>query len=198
MAQAEGFSAISASAGPSLSPLLGELIEAKRLARRPDIARLVPARVRGGGVIWGFARVEADERYYMPSPDGRTVALIAPAYERRGNCTYIVDLVATSISTRAVRRRRGEAAILGDDWIDCAIEARRPVRLYENPLWWVNGRCHGAVVLDWRDLAYRLAEASSIICQTTTLAERVSDAFARPIPMPPLYVPPAQETRHAA
>lgn len=190
----ESISTISASP----SPLLRELIEAQRLARHPDIAYSVPARVRGGGVAWGFATVEADDRFYQPSPDGRSAALITAAYERIGGRSCIVDLVATSLASGATRLRTGDGVLLGADYLALALLREWPVRLYEDPRAWLMARGHGVVVLDWREAVYRLADAPSLVCQTPALAGRMRDAFARPIALPPLLVKPSQELLDAA
>jgi hypothetical protein len=171
---------------PAVSGLLGELIEASRARIRPAIARLLPrALASGARPCWGLALVEVDAHFYEPSRGHGALALIAGAWDGR----HLIDLVATSARTRAMRRRTGEAALLNDRAVDLARDAHRPLRLHEDGYAWLAARCHGAVVLDWPRAVPRLAEAPGLVCDSEALARRVLRAFERPLPLPPLFAP---------
>jgi hypothetical protein len=93
------------------STLLQELVASARLARRAELAGTLAVCGLAGRALplWGFAAVEAGPHHYEPHPAGK-VALITGAFEDG----LLVDLVATSLATRAMRRRRGEAALQGE------------------------------------------------------------------------------------
>ncbi len=146
-----------------------------------------------GRRLWGLATVTADDRFYEPDPEGR-FAIIAGAFEEG----RLIDLVAMSVATRAMRRRRGETALLGSEAIEFARETERPLRVFSHPLSWVRNRCHGVVVLDWRLAPYLLADLPAITCDSPLLAARLQQAFDRPIPAPTIFVPQSMENRHAA
>ena len=169
-----------------LPGLLGELIEASRARSLPEVARLLPRPFASGPrPCWGLALVEADARFYAPASDGGALALIAAAWDGPD----LIDLVATSPRTRAMRRRTGEAVLLNDRAVDQAREMQRPLRLHEDGYAWLAARCHGAVVLDWPRAVPRLAEAPGLVCDSEALARRVMHAFERPLPLPPLFAP---------
>ena len=170
----------------AFSWLLGELIEASRTRHRPEIARLLPGPLRSGArPCWGLALVEADARFYEPSRESGALALIAGVWDGGD----LIDLVATSTRTRAMRRRTGEAALLNDRAVDLARDARQPLRLHEDGYAWLAARCHGTVVLDWARAVPRLAEAPGLVCDSEALAHRVMRAFERPLPLPLLFAP---------
>ncbi len=171
---------------PAVPGLLGELIEASRTRRRAAIAHLLPRPLASGArPCWGLALVEVDAHFYEPSRGPGALALIAGAWDGRD----LIDLVATSTRTRAMRRRTGAAALLNDRAVDLARDAHRPLRLYEDGYAWLAARCHGAVVLDWPRAVPRLAEAPGLVCDSEALARRVMRAFERPLPLPPLFAP---------
>src|SRR5262249_38822639 len=110
-----------------MSPLLHELTAAARLAGRPELAGALRACGLAGRALplWGFTAVEPGPEFYQPIPDGR-FALITGAFEDG----LLVDLVATSLATRAMRRRLGEAVLLGGERIGQARETGRPLLVF--------------------------------------------------------------------
>jgi hypothetical protein len=183
----------------SMSALVREFEVAARLPRPPAAAQaLVETGLRlPAGQDWGMATVAVGGPFYEPAPEGPW-AVIVPAVED----DVLVDLVAASLRPpsvgRAVRRRRGDAQVLGYDRIGEARWFERPLTLFDDPVEWLLADGQGIVVLDWRVAPGLLADLPGLVCQSDWLANRVARAFARPIPLPPLYVPPAKEIRHAA
>jgi hypothetical protein len=169
----------------SCSLLQDELDTAARFAARPELAPvLADMRLdRAGLPPWGIAHVAADKVFYEPDPDGKP-AIIVGAFEQG----ELIDLVATSLDTRAMRRRCGEARLLGMDWIERARDLAKPLSLFNDAFAWLAGDGCGAVVLDWRAAPRELADLRGLLCQSEALARRVTQAFARPVPLPPLYV----------
>lgn len=173
-----------------------ELLIAQRLARTPEFdAKLLPFGLdTSQQPLWGIDRVSVDRQFYQPDPSG-SAALIAPAYEGGA----LADLVATSLRPgHAMRLRRGDVHFLGHDSIMRAYDLGEPLMLFEHGLSWVRHGCVGAVIVDWTRVAYWLGHVRAIACETAALANRVRAAFARPIPLPDLYVGQPEETRHAA
>ena len=131
-----------------LSPLLRELHRASLLARAPAFADAL----RAFGLtpydcpLWGVASVEADEVFYQPSEEG-ILSAIVPAYEG----PRIVDLVACCFATREMRTRKGIASVLGHEWIEDSFLGNEPLKIFDNALTWLRGKCRGVVVLDWND-----------------------------------------------
>src|SRR5688572_14793349 len=99
--------------------LLQELQRAGRLAERPELepVRKTSALPSTLGTRRGFDRVVAGPSFYEPADEGRW-ALITAAYDDG----ELVDLAATSLRTRAMRRRTGLAQVLGEPWIGVAIQ----------------------------------------------------------------------------
>jgi len=174
----------------SLSPLLLELLAAAKLAQRPEFADTL----REAGLaaralpLWGFAAVQPGFDHYEPDPDGR-FALITGAFEDG----QLIDLVATSLVTLAMRRRHGDAVLLGADMIERARENGRPLLVHADAWSWLRGGCLGVVILDFSRAAPLLANVPGLICQTPMLAARLKQAFERPLPMPPMFCPNAKE-----
>ncbi len=170
---------------PSCSSLQDELDAAARFADRPELTQ-VHADMgldRAGVPPWGIAYVAADKVFYEPDPDGKA-AIIVGAFEQG----ELVDLVATSLGTHAMRRRRGEARVLGADRVERARDLDKPLTLFNDAFAWLAGAGCGAVVLDWRAAPRELADLKGLLCQSEALARRVARAFAQPVPLPPLYV----------
>jgi hypothetical protein len=182
----------------SSSLLQDELDAAARFAARPELAAALAAMRldRAGLPPWGIACVAADKEFYEPDPDGKA-AVVVGAFEQG----ELVDLVATSLGTRAMRRRCGEARLLGADWIGRARDLDKPLNLFNDAFAWLAGDGCGAVILDWRAAPRELADLKGLLCQSEALAHRVARAFAQPVPLPPLYVHRRdnhpEESRHA-
>lgn len=154
--------------------LLQELQRAGRLAERPELepVRKTSALPSTRGTLWGFDRVIAGGHFYEPAEEGRW-ALITAAYEGG----ELVDLVATSLRTRAMRRRTGMAHVLGAPWIGVAEQSHIHLSLRESALrWWASG-FFGAVILDWAFAPALLGGVPAVACESRGLAERVRRAF---------------------
>jgi hypothetical protein len=164
--------------------LLPELIAAYRFARRPKFRNALERRglAFGGDYLWGVAHVAVDSLFYEPDPEG-AVALIVGAFEFGA----LIDLVAVS-SVFGLRTRRGEADLLGHDALEAAGLHGKPLDLYADPWSWLRHDCRGATIVNWRAAPSLLRNVPRIRCESTQLAERVDQAFARPIPCPPLLV----------
>jgi hypothetical protein len=175
---------------PLLSPLLQELLAAARLAQRPELADTLRALGLAGRALplWGLAAVDAGRDHYAPHPDGR-FALITGAFEHG----ELVDLVATSLATRAMRRRVGDAVLLGADRIEHARELGRPLPVFADAWSWLCGGCLGIVILDFSRVALLLRDVPALSVQTDALAVRLKQAFECPLPLPPMFVPSAKE-----
>src|SRR5471030_1539525 len=123
----------------SMSALVREFEVAARRAPWPAAAApLAAAGLRlpsamDDGLDWGMATVAVDGPFYEPAPDSGSWAVIVPAVED----DVLVDLVATSLRPspvgRAVRRRRGDAQVLGYDRIGEARWFERPLTLFDDP-----------------------------------------------------------------
>jgi hypothetical protein len=164
--------------------LLPELIAAYRFARRPKYRKALERRglVFGGDYLWGVAHVAVDALFYEPDPEG-TPALIVGAFELGA----LIDLVAVS-SVFGLRTRRGDADLLGHDALETACLFEKPLDLYADAWSWLRHDCRGATIVNWRAAPGLLRGVPRIRCETAQLAERVDQAFARPIPCPPLLV----------
>jgi hypothetical protein len=183
-----------------MSPLLHELTAAARLAGRPELAGALAGLGLTGRALplWGFAAVEPGREFYQPIPDGPPssgkFALITAAFEDG----LLVDLVATSLATRAMCRRLGEAALLGGERIGQAREAGRPLLVFADAWSWLCAGCLGIVILDFSRVGLLLSDLSAIGCQTPELASRVKRACERPMPVPFLFVPATKESADAS
>lgn len=146
--------------------------------------------------FWGVDWVDVDRDLYRPADDGGRVALIIGVYQYGG----LVDLLATSLETRAMRRRRGLGTLLGEDRLEHPLQRSKSLAVFADGLSWLAGGCKGVVILDWSD-AIQLADMPALICESEALAERVRRAFAaEDYSAPPIFVPSGQpkERRHAA
>ena len=186
----------------SCPTLLHELENARRRARREVC---VPY-LRSAGIDdllalpdyppWGLAWISVGEAFYQPEPypDG-IGALILPAIEVRS----VVDLVAVSLETGAVRTRYGIAEMLGARELFHRSEDGEPVPVFEDALSWLRGGGDGIFILDWTRIHVPLQGLPGLVCQTPALAQRIKRAFEQAIPCPPLLVASdPKESRHAA
>ena len=121
--------------------------------------------------------------------DGRFVftengltALIIPAYDTiPGNVDanpirhleHLIDLVAVDLN-RPDRfwRRRGEALVLGNAYLEIARQEREPVPVFKNPLSWLQAGGAGIMVLDW-DYARDLLRDHDLIAEDLGLGDRL-------------------------
>jgi hypothetical protein len=175
-----------------INPLLWELVAAHRGARREDLAQALDAcgLRQTGGPIFGVEFVTIDANNYAPEPNGKP-AVIVP-YFVGGE---LVDLVATGLATRTCRTREGLCVALGMDAIEQARWNEGQLRLYSDPLEWLQRGRQGACVVDWRAARHVLADVPGIACSSDALAARVEKALRQPVQLPSLYV---REVAHAA
>lgn len=183
------------------SPLLSELAACRAsLARRPALlaiarrAGLDPAVHFADGTLCGIDRVIVDGAFYQPDPEGEP-ALIAGAVDYG----ELIDLVATSVlpSGFGLRTRRGEAQLLGREVLEDSRFLGPPLKLYDSAWSWLREGRQGCVIVDWRRAPFQLEDVPALICESHALGLLVEQAFARPIPMPPLFAPPPQESAYA-
>ena len=106
----------------------------------------------------GLAPVTARSHRFEFSGDGKP-ALIVPAYDGipgmldatpERHVEELRDLVAVDLD-RPDRfwRRRGEALVLGNAFLEIAGQEGEPLPVYRNPLSWLRSGGAGIVVLDW-------------------------------------------------
>jgi hypothetical protein len=175
-----------------MSPLLRELLAARRTAHNPELAAALQAcgLPIDGGSTWGVGFVDIDAHNYAPAAGGKP-AIIVPLFEGGA----LLDLIAVGLETRSTRTRRGLATVLGQEWLDRAREAETAVRLFGDPIEWLRNGCRGAVVVDWRAARYELGDVPGIACEGELLAKRVEQALKEPVRVPRLFV---REARRAA
>jgi len=78
--------------------------------------------------------------------------------------------------------------VLGHEWIDDAFLGNEPLAVYDNALTWLRGGCRGVVVLDCQAAPLLLREAPALVCESPATARRLTEAFERPRPHPPVLV----------
>jgi len=159
-----------------------ELAAALALARDPRCAATVDAfNLRIDAAPWGVGSVEFDGETYQPTAAGDPAFIIAA--EEGGE---LVDLVACRLRDRAMASRRGIAACLGADAIEAARTSRRKLLLYSDALAWLHAGCHGALILDWRQAPWLLADVPAITCASLDLTKRLHRALTMPAHLPAL------------
>ena len=142
-----------------MSPLLRELLAARRTARLPELADALQAcgLPIDGASTWGVGFVDIDSHNYAPAVGGKP-AIIVPLFEGGA----LLDLIAVGLETRSTRTRRGLATVLGQEWLEHARETETAVRLFGDPIEWLRNGCRGAVVVDWRAARYELGDLPGI------------------------------------
>lgn len=191
--------------------LEGELWRAIEIGRRVDLieaAGIAPALMTVVGV--DFVRFHGRgrrEMFYEPAEDGAAALIVGAVDHDEDDCGdpiaidlgtgigvaeiveggVIADLVAIELEGRRVGSRLGWATALGTDAIEASRWRGMPLTLM-TPLRWLREPEGTASVIDWRRAVYSLQDCAKITCDSLALADRVRAAFARPIPLPPLYV----------
>jgi hypothetical protein len=135
----------------------------------------------------GLAPITPSSAGLFEFAEGGSLALIVPVYD--GLPSLVVtnaerqveelrDLVAVDVD-RPERfwRRRGDAVLLGNAFLEIAGDQGEPVPVFKTPLSWL--RCGGAgvVVLDW-DYARDLLLYHELIAEDIQLGERLEAALA--------------------
>ncbi len=175
-----------------MNGLLRELLAAHRIVRHPEVAgALQPLRLTGEGApLWGLESVAVEHGYYAPDPAGRPAIIVPVADDGR-----LIDLAATGLASRRIATRTGLGVVLGQYALDRALVHQVSLRLFGDPIEWLQHRGAGAVVLDWRAAAFVLTDLAGIACTSALLAARVDKALRQPLRVPPLFV---REDRRAA
>ncbi len=135
-----------------------------------------------GGGLPGLAKIKPtrDGRFEF-AEDGQAT-LIVPAYDcipgmldanAERHVEELRDLVAVDVD-RPDRywRRRGEAVILGNAYLEIAGEELQPVPVFKTPLSWLRSGGAGIVVLDW-DYARDLLLDHELIAEDVDLGNRL-------------------------
>ena len=134
--------------------------------------------------MWGIATVTVDHEFYQPDEGGK-LAVIVPVLDRE----QIIDLVACTFGTLQVRTRKGVAPVLGHEWIDDAKLGLEPLKVFDDVLSWLRGRCRGVVVLDFEAAPRLLRDVPALHCESHAMAEFLIEGFEWPLPYPPVLVP---------
>ena len=113
-------------------------------------------------------------------------ALIIPVYDTiPGNLDanpirhleHLVDLVAVDLDhPDRYWRRRGEALVLGNAYLEIAGQEREPVPVFKNPMSWLQAGGAGICILDW-DYAHDLLLDHELIAEDLDLGNRLEDAL---------------------
>jgi hypothetical protein len=171
-----------------------ELLHAMQRARDPDKPRRVRQMLDVVGVspklisCWGVATIETfglGRAFYQSAEDGRW-ALIVGVVEGGD----LIDLCAIDLETQHVAARLGLGKALGLDDIDKVRWEGCDLQLFDRALAWLREPVGSAIILDWSIATFTLANLGSarVRCSSLALAERVEQAFARPLPVPELRV----------
>ncbi len=113
-------------------------------------------------------------------------ALIIPAYDvipgsldatPAAHVEHLVDLVAVDVD-RSDRfwRRRGEAVVLGNAFLEIAGQECEPVPVFKNPLSWLRSGGAGIAILDWNSARDLLLDRE-LIAEDVDLGNRLADAL---------------------
>jgi hypothetical protein len=123
---------------------------------------------------WDLEWVSVGEAFYQPEPypDG-IGAVIVPAIE----ALHLVDLVAVSLKTGAVRTRYGIADYIGHNALLRRADDGEPVPVFEDALSWLRGGGDGIFIVDWTAIHMHLRGLPGLVCQTPALAQRIKRAF---------------------
>ena len=128
-----------------------------------------------------------------PTRDGRfefadygRPAVIIPAYDTipgnldanpAAHVEHLVDLVAVDPDHPEQHwRRRGEAVVLGNAFLEIAGQECEPVPVFRNPMTWFRAGGAGVVVLDW-DYARDLLLDRELIAEDVELGTRLAAAL---------------------
>ena len=136
----------------------------------------------------GFAGIKpTDEGRFEFAEDG-LATVIVPAYDTiPGNLDasaarhieHLVDLVAVEVDhPDRFWRRRCEALVLGNAYLEIAGQEGEPVSVFKTPLSWLCSGGDGIVVLDW-DWAREVLTGLDLVAEDLALGERL-EAVAKP------------------
>ncbi len=115
--------------------------------------------------------------------DNGRPAIIVPAYDcipgmlnanPERHVEHLVDLVAVDVDhPDRFWRRRGEAVVLGNAYLEIAGETRAPVPVFSTPISWFRSGGAGIVILDW-DYARDLLLDHDLIAEDIGLGNRLA------------------------
>ena len=180
-----------------MNPLMRELISAQGLASSPVMAPILAQAGLDGDPRrwWGVDWVEVANGGYRPVAEGGRAAAIIGVWRHGG----LLDLLATSLETRAMRRRKNLASILGEENVDVSLKSGKPLEVCVDGVSWLARGRKGVVILDWDQADCCLRDVPSFSCQTDELALRLKRLFDGGWGLrPPIFVPTAKERRDAA
>ena len=130
----------------------------------------------------GLANVKTTDSGVFNFSENGLTALIIPVYDTiPGNLDanpirhvkHLVDLVAVDLDhPDRYWRRRGEALVLGNAYLEIAGQEREPVPVFKNPLTWLQAGGAGIMVLDW-DYARDLLLDHDLIAEDLGLGDRL-------------------------
>ena len=126
-----------------------------------------------------------DNEVFKFTEDGLT-AVIIPAYDTiPGNLDanparhveHLVDLIAFDLAHPGLFwRRRGEALVLGNAYLEIASQEREPIPVFKTPMSWLKAGGAGICILDW-DRARDLLLNHELIVEGLDLGDRLEDAL---------------------
>ena len=149
------------------------------------VARLgddLPSDFWFGAGLPGLANIRSRGVAHFEFDDNGLPALIIPCYDGlaglldanpQRHVEELVDLVAVDID-RPDRfwRRRGEALILGNAFLEIAGQEFEPVPVFKNPMSWLRSGGAGIAILDW-DYARDLLLDHELIAEDVDLGTRL-------------------------
>ena len=138
-----------------------------------------------GAGMPGLATVTALGDRFEFTAGGKN-ALIIPAYHvipgtldanPAAHVEHLVDLIAVDLDhPDRFWRRRGDAVVLGNAYLEIAGETCAPVPVFKTPMSWLRAAGAGVVVLDW-DYARALLLDLELIAENLELGDRLDAAL---------------------
>ena len=139
-----------------------------------------------GAGMPGLAKIRPTGDGHFEFADDGLTAVIIPCYDTipgmldanaARHVEHLVDLVAVDLD-RPERhwRRRGEAMVLGSDYLDIAGQEGEPITVFKNPMTWLQGGGAGVAVLDF-EWVPDLLLGFDLIAEDVELGERLEAAL---------------------
>ena len=140
-----------------------------------------------GAGMPGLADIRPTRAGLFEFVEGGRPAVIIPCYDTipgmvdanaERHVEHLVDLVAVDLD-RVGRfwRRRGDALILGADYLEIAGQEGAPLQVFRNPLTWLRSGGAGIAILDWNWVPDLLL-GFDVIAEDVELGERLEAALA--------------------
>ena len=118
--------------------------------------------------------------------EGCLPALIVPAYDTipgnldtnpQRHVDHLLDLIAVDLDhPERYWRRRGDALILGNGFLEIAGQEGEPIPVFKNPITWLRSGGAGIVVLDWNYIRDLLLD-HELIAEDVELGTRLETAL---------------------